>query len=350
VAFLQEDVKDIHTRARDNFKVGGWTLNEFREATGKMPDPKGDYYLQPINILAISPDNRAAEAVQKIEQGKEPAEIDDGDEPPPEPAKALLAHTHLEKKTFDLDGLTVGREPRGVELVIDLKAIADDYESERAKAVRILTRFRDDLIDQAAAAIDKLDPKDVYTLTLVPDAGVRKQIAKVLQSAYRRGRQQIIAELNAQRAEKNIAPLLELKDDRDDQEFIEEMVDTIISKIINEIQSRAINVYTSLRILLDYSVDRLKELLRSESTRFIEDAAGNVVNASFSTGRAAEIENNLDVIDHCEYSAILDTNTCDPCEAADGQTASMPDDLPSAPNPDCDGGPRCRCFIVGVIV
>ena len=48
--------------------------------------------------------------------------------------------------------------------------------------------------------------------------------------------------------------------------------------------------------------------------------------------------------------AILDTNTCPPCESADGLIAVTPSDLPDAPKPDCEGGASCRCFVVGVIV
>jgi HK97 family phage portal protein len=341
VAFLQEDLKDIHQRARENFKSGGITLNEFREAIGKKPDPEGDYYLQPLNLLSISPENRALEASQKVEQGKQPP-ADTGTATDKQPKT-------LEKKTFDLDGLIVGREPRGVELLIDLKGISDDLETEKEKAAKILSRFRKDLIDQAAKSIDGLDPEDVYKLTLAPDAEKRKQIRNTLASAYRRGRREIVAELNAQRAEKAL-PVLEFKDDLDDEDFLSELADLTISKLINEIQTRAINAYTLLRMLLDYTVDKLKERLLGESDKWVEQLAGNIANASIRTGRDAEIENNLDEIDHCEYSAILDTNTCPPCADADGQTAPTPADLPDAPNPDCEGGANCRCFIVGVIV
>jgi hypothetical protein len=48
------------------------------------------------------------------------------------------------------------------------------------------------------------------------------------------------------------------------------------------------------------------------------------------------------------YSALLDPNTCDPCSEADGQEGETPDDIPDVPNPDCDGGDKCRCVHVYV--
>jgi hypothetical protein len=326
VAFLQEDANAIHTRARENFKSGGWTLNEFREATGMPPDEvKGsDYYIQPMNVVAVTPQIRAEEADKEPQppppQLQQPDPNADPNAEPP-PPKAGESDT-LEKKTVDYNGLTLGREPRGVELVIDLKTIVDDLNTEKTKAVAVLTRFRDKLITQAAKELDGLDPKDAYSLTLTPDPDTRKSIRKSLQSAYARGRREIVAELAAQRAAKNIAGVLEFKDDLEDDDFLDELTDLTISKIIAEIQNRAVNAYTALRLLLNYSVDKLKQILGDESTKFIEQTAGNVINASIRTGRDAEIENNLNEIDHCEYSAVLDANTCTPCEEADGQTAA----------------------------
>lgn len=48
VAALQDDVDAIQLRARENFKAGGITLNQFREAIGEDPDSDGDYYVRSI--------------------------------------------------------------------------------------------------------------------------------------------------------------------------------------------------------------------------------------------------------------------------------------------------------------
>ena len=48
------------------------------------------------------------------------------------------------------------------------------------------------------------------------------------------------------------------------------------------------------------------------------------------------------------YSALLDVNTCEACAAADGQESESEDGIPAVPNPDCDGGDKCRCVVVAV--
>jgi hypothetical protein len=46
------------------------------------------------------------------------------------------------------------------------------------------------------------------------------------------------------------------------------------------------------------------------------------------------------------YTSVLDGNTCDDCETADtGDLVSL-DDMIETPNPDCQGGDRCRCMNV----
>lgn len=52
VAWLQDDVTEMQTRARENFRAGGITLNEYRASIGQAPDPAGDYYLR---LLAYAP-------------------------------------------------------------------------------------------------------------------------------------------------------------------------------------------------------------------------------------------------------------------------------------------------------
>lgn len=347
VAFLQEDVEKIHERVRKNFQAGGITLNEFRQAIQLAPDPAGDYYIQPINVTAIAPDNRAANAIEKVPAGTNPKQP----KPAPEPAKELPTDETLEKKTksVDYNGLTLGREPRGVELVIDLKKIVDDYESEKSRVIGILSRFRVKLIEQAVTALDAMEPKDAHTLTLTPDAKIRKDLIKALDAAYKTGHGQIIAEIMAQQTAKGLAPLDLKADITDYLEWLDEITDGLISRIINEITVRAINRYLTLKLLNDYVLDKLRSALLDESEKFIDQISGSTVNAAISQGRDDEIKDQADKIEYTEYSAILDANTCSPCGDADGQQEADPLDLPAAPNPDCEGGDRCRCIHVAVI-
>jgi HK97 family phage portal protein len=344
-AFLQDDVDGVHARARENFKAGIWTLNETREQTGMPPDKdaKDDYYIQPNTHTAITAALRAQEAAEEPEpvpnqlEPGDPATDPDDNEDPEDAGKAHAEH--LEKKTFDLDGLTLGREPRGVETLIDLKKIAGDQESEKQRLIKIFGRFRSDLIKQAGEKLESLEPANAHELTLQPDPDARKLILKALRPAEK------AAELGYR-----VLFTKDLDDDEDLESFLDRLTDLSISRIINEIQKRAVTWFTMLRLLGSYTVDQLLEKLTGESTKWLEQEAANAANISIQYGRDAEINNNLDQIDRCEYSAILDANTCGPCEEADGLTGATPDDLPDAPNPDCEGGSNCRCFIIGVII
>jgi HK97 family phage portal protein len=366
VAFLQEDVEKIHERARKNLQAGGITVNEFRQAISLAPDPAGDYYLQPINVTELSPENRAARAIEKIPAGTDPTTSPKYQDWWAEEAVMeafwrdlmaryggktdLLPADTLEKKTFDHDGLTLGREPRGVELVIDLKKIVADYDSERTRIAGILSRFRAKLIDQAADSLDSLDPKTAHTLTLTPDPKIRKELYKALESAYKAGRSQIIAEIAAQEKAKGLNLSPETKSDIEDYlKWLDELTDGLISRVINEITTRAVNQYLMLKLLNDYVVEKLRQALLDQSEKFIDGVSGSTVNAAISQGRDDEIKDQGDNVEYTEYSAILDQNTCGPCGDADGLTEKDPLDLPAAPNPECEGGDRCRCIHVAVI-
>jgi hypothetical protein len=66
-----------------------------------------------------------------------------------------------------------------------------------------------------------------------------------------------------------------------------------------------------------------------------------------SMGRTAEATAQAQDIEDAVYSALLDGATCAACEPMDGEVTT---DLELAegwaPNPDCEGGERCRCLVV----
>jgi hypothetical protein len=138
--------------------------------------------------------------------------------------------------------------------------------------------------------------------------------------------------------------------DETDLEYIEDLSDGLVSRMINEIQTRAINQYLALKLLGNYTKEWLREVLLEQSEKFTKQLSEASVNAAIQSGRADEAQERKGEWDRVQYSAILDANTCGPCEEADGMEAESADDLPPAPNPDCEGGPNCRCFHVYIAV
>jgi hypothetical protein len=73
---------------------------------------------------------------------------------------------------------------------------------------------------------------------------------------------------------------------------------------------------------------------------------GAMVTSMLDQGRSDEASDSWSDIDHAEYSAILDGQVCATCEQMDGQTTTDPDEADGwVPNPDCEGGDRCRCAV-----
>lgn len=66
VKWLQDDVDAVHARARADFQAGAITLNEMRSRIGEDPDPAGDYYLRPFNVLAQPAGEAPADVQPKL--------------------------------------------------------------------------------------------------------------------------------------------------------------------------------------------------------------------------------------------------------------------------------------------
>jgi len=258
-----------------------------------------------------------------------------------------LTGTKSQKKTFEFDGLTLSREPNAVESLIDLKSLVADLDTQSQNLETALLKYRANLIEQAIAAADKLDERTIFTLTLERNEKLAKFIEKSLRASFEKGRAQIVREINAQKAESNF----ERKDLTEDElkAKLTTLSDSVLAKLINEIQSRAVNIFVALKLAGNFTLELLKEKLSGESTAFVSQTARNASNLAIQSGRTDEIGNQAENWQRVQYSAILDRNTCDYCDAADGMESTDEADLPEVPNPECLGGSNCRCFIVVIL-
>lgn len=338
VGYLQEDLDKLHARARKDFAIGLISQNEARATTKRLPVTDGDKFIWDL----------------KPQFGQFPTNEPTDSEPPKLlPAPTLQKKTFEKSKTFDYEGLTLGREPNEVELLIDLKKIVSDQETAKERTAKILLKFREQLINEAVTEAENFDASNIFSLTLSAQNKINQSLYKAFEAAHQTGKEQIIDDINRQSSAKDFSFGLEIKDlDKETIKKIRQMTDLTISKLLNEIQKRAIDIFVlleSLGIDVDFFT-KLKERLTGEPTKWIEQLAGNSTNLLINTGRDEEIDNQKDVIQYVTYSAILDRNTCEACESADGETADEVAGLPECPNPDCDGGTNCRCIHIAVIV
>ncbi len=322
-AFLQEDLDKIHDRTRKDFTMGGITLNEYREETGRPPIDDGDRF-------------RGEIVRDQIAAYKDPKQLTEGD-PPADDGKAVKKKS----KSYEWNGLELSREPNELEKSINLKGKVEDLKKHSQKTAKLILDIRKRLILQASEQAEALGVEGIDKLSLEVRRSDRKRLERLLDAAVKTGRAQVIEELNAQKSNGNF----EIKERDFD---IALLASAVIAKVIADITNRAINVVVWLYSLGIFSAEELESRLKDESKKTFEQLARNTANLGIQSGRDDELRNSDAEL--YEYSAILDLNTCKPCKDWDGVQSEDIDDLPECPNKDCHGGPNCRCFVVGIVV
>ena len=251
-----------------------------------------------------------------------------------------LGLNHLDKKSFEWEGLKLSREPKEHEKIA-VKGIAQAQESSKEAIGKILLSLREELISDGLKRIKKLKPASYHALTLQAPSAIRISLRDRLIQVHRQGRILVAAELSKKKA---------LPDGEFDD--LDELVDVTLSRVVNDTQSRIIGAATEA-VTLGLSSNNLAQAVQraveAGSVSYIDRTAGGTGNRVISIGRRDEMQSRSDEIDRYEYSALLDVNTCSNCAQLDGTTAQSMDDLPEVPLAECDGGPLCRCFIVAIV-
>lgn len=85
-------------------------------------------------------------------------------------------------------------------------------------------------------------------------------------------------------------------------------------------------------------LDDLREGSDAQLNRIAQESS----RAAVGGGRFAALEQLQDEIDRYARSEAMDTNTCGPCEAGDGDTWDSLDEVDWSPGDDCEGGDACR--------
>lgn len=95
--------------------------------------------------------------------------------------------------------------------------------------------------------------------------------------------------------------------------------------------------------------DRIQKELDDEIESGAKRDAAAEINEAFGLGRAGMAGELGDQIESATYSAILDSNVCEPCADLDGEvfeTDSPEYDQNMPPNVSCLGGDQCRCVYI----
>jgi hypothetical protein len=265
-----------------------------------------------------------------------------------EKATAFYTHlglNHLEKKSFEWEGLKLSREPKEHEKIA-VKGIANAQESAKESISKILLSLREELIADGLKGIKRLKPATYHELTLQASKQVRADLRDRLIKIHRHASRLVAVELGTQGKGYKAAA----EDEFDD---LDELVDVTLGRVVNDVQSRII-ASAAEGVMLGRSGNDLlasiAETVNAGSVTYIDRTAGGVSNRVIGLGRNDEMQNRSDDIERYEYSSLLDVNTCSNCAELDGATAESMDDLPEVPLADCDGGSLCRCFIIAIAV
>lgn len=251
-----------------------------------------------------------------------------------------LGLNHLEKKSFEWEGLKLSREPKEHEKIA-VKGIASAQESSKEAIGKILLSLREDLILDGLKGIKKLTPATYHELILQAPTESRTDLRDRLIKVHRRGRMLVASELG----KKEAVP------DDDEFEDLDMLTDVTDSRVVNDVQSRIVAAAARFALLGLVGVpllDAVRNEVEAGSVGYIDRASTGLANRVINIGRSDEAQSRRDQWGRVEYSALLDQNVCGPCASEDGQEAANEADLTPTPNPECEGGDWCRCFHVYV--
>lgn len=388
VAGAQEDKDAVHTRAREDFKSGGLTWNQYRAKIGEAPDEtNGDFIVLPRTVQPITLERAKAQAATTPPSntgGGAPGAGDQGGAPAVDPGKdgdpakqdeqgkgrrgRNLANPSPapEVKGFSFEGLDLRREPTDIERKAGLPHIAREMDRGAVRLQKALLAIRAAFIADAVGDLKQMDEGTEHTLALDITSKQTKTVRGLLDHTFDAGRETVAAALEAGGA-KSLAGsprCLSLKAAAGGySERLDALAQATLTKLANDVQARAVGRLSELVLLgLDQGADapakkvkpasfwrKLESDLEESSTLYAERAANGSTNAALNLGRTAEAEEWADEVKQVVYSAVLDSNTCGPCEDADGEEGNSDDDVTPVPNSACEGGSQCRCIHIYVL-
>jgi hypothetical protein len=261
-------------------------------------------------------------------------------------------------------GRVYGREPRPFELyAFNVAEVPDTLDATTADLRAQLEAIRRKQLNVLATKLSRGDeltagrPDDI----VVPfKKDVEAAFKRALTTIYQYGRTQVQLELAKQGRDIRLVAASSLvlagaagKNQRTAKSALTTSAKVATEKETDYWVNRIIETAARLRRNgLDGPglASRIQEALSADVEQAVLPLAKSEVNEGFAIGRQAEATAQQDEIDHVEYSALLDANTCEACAALDGKTFAFGSEeyhetLP--PYQGCEGNKgqpdACRC-------
>lgn len=214
------------------------------------------------------------------------------------------------------------------------------------------------VVEDQARALASIARRPLSTLTSVrvPYVGkVSAALKSELKDVFRFGRASVRGEVQRQAAAKRaLNPSFKLAEgiesDSDASDFFNAKSDVLAERWATKLKDVAIS--EKLRAVRAGLSDVATEAQVASALKALSDKATRsmifqTVVEAFGLGRRLQAEDSADQIESMTYSALMDANVCDVCEALDGQEGPVDDPELQTPNPNCLGelhGNTCRCL------
>jgi len=276
----------------------------------------------------------------------------------PRPAAPDLTQRREDAKAemSEAGGLKFRRELKPAEKHLALADIVSALDKGRDEIAAALRRARSAIQAEIVNKLVNAPVRSMHRVSVAPDERLIAEVEEILQGVGEFGSQQVGQERERQQAGAaprdaeaiRAASVLKKKLKRDP---LGVYADGVVGEFITTLTSRAANVALDwMRRPGDLSkgeiIRKVEQELDEQSDKWIDGAAAKGANEAFADGRQAGYQEYSDEIGAVQYSALLDWNTCENCSHADGAEGTTLDEIPGVPNPDCDGGDKCRCVHV----
>ncbi len=211
------------------------------------------------------------------------------------------------------------------------------------------------LAEVAGKYIEKRQMDKLSDLDVPYRAEMAQAIDGVLMELYQFGRKQVKEEFVKQKNRTLAEPWPEPLG-ADEVALIKEYLRTRSKAAVNVLATKlkASVTFAALEQIKNgqFDIKALEQGMRALSDKELETIAGYSASEAFNFGRSAEAEKKRSDVQYCQYSALLDDDTCPVCEKMDGEEWLYDDPRTlkyARGNPDCQGKTRCRCLLVYVL-
>lgn len=245
------------------------------------------------------------------------------------------------------------------ERVPDFIAMANGLDRAETTIVRgygpVQKRQIDKLVDEAMKAIESGKPERLESINVPYKAEAATAFSGPLEDLYRQGQAEVRKEFTRMRRGQSmpvrLASPLDPADDDAVKAWLRARSRSIALVLAERLRGSMIRHGLDMMKRGDNDRNSLLARLTALSDRDIKREATQSTSEALNIGRESVAEQNKDLIQAVEYSALMDSGTCDECGILDGTTfelGSEPMRQASPPYRNCSGfgNPRCRCVFI----